>query len=39
VTLREIDSLTGKRRRQMQALRDRAEQIWEQVVDQGPEVR
>jgi TetR/AcrR family transcriptional regulator, cholesterol catabolism regulator len=35
VTLREIDSLTGKRRRQMQALRDRTEQIWEQVVDQG----
>jgi TetR/AcrR family transcriptional regulator, cholesterol catabolism regulator len=35
VTLREIDSLTGKRRQQMQALRDRAEQIWEQVVDQG----
>jgi TetR/AcrR family transcriptional regulator, cholesterol catabolism regulator len=35
VTLREIDSLNGKRRRQMQALRDRTEQIWEQVVDQG----
>jgi TetR/AcrR family transcriptional regulator, cholesterol catabolism regulator len=35
VTLREIDSLTGKRHRQMQALRDRTEQIWEQVVDQG----
>jgi TetR/AcrR family transcriptional regulator, cholesterol catabolism regulator len=35
VTLREIDSLTGKRRQQMQALRDRVEQIWEQVVDQG----
>jgi AcrR family transcriptional regulator len=35
VTLRELDSLTGKRRRQMQALRDRTEQIWEQVVDQG----
>jgi AcrR family transcriptional regulator len=35
VTLREIDSLTGKRGRQMQALRDRVEQIWEQVVEQG----
>ena len=35
VTLREIDSLTGKRRRQMQALRDRTEQIWEDVADAG----
>jgi len=35
VTLREIDSLTGKRRAQMQALRDRVEQVWEQVVDEG----
>jgi AcrR family transcriptional regulator len=37
VTLREIDLLSGKRHRQMQALRDRVEQIWEQVVDQGRE--
>jgi hypothetical protein len=32
-----VDSLTGKRRRHMQALRDRVEQIWERVVDQGRE--
>jgi AcrR family transcriptional regulator len=37
VTLREIDLLSGKRHRQMQALRDRVEEIWEQVVDQGRE--
>jgi len=35
VTLREIDSLTGQRKRQMQALRDRTEAIWQQVVDEG----
>lgn len=37
VTLREIDSLTGSRRRQMQLLRDRVEKIWKQVVEKGCE--
>ena len=35
VTLREIDSLTGQRRKDMQALRDRTEEIWEQIAEEG----
>lgn len=35
VTLREIDSLTGRRRRDMQALRDRTEEIWELIAEEG----
>jgi TetR/AcrR family transcriptional regulator, cholesterol catabolism regulator len=35
VTLREIESLTGRRRKAMQALRDRAEEIWEQIAEEG----
>lgn len=35
VTLREIDSFTGPRRKQMQALRDRTEAIWGQITEEG----
>lgn len=35
VTLREIDSFTGQRRKQMKQLRDRTEAIWEQIADEG----
>lgn len=35
VTLRELDSFTGPRRQEMQELRDRTEEIWQQITDQG----
>lgn len=35
VTLREIDSFTGARREEMQALRDRTEAIWEEIAESG----
>lgn len=35
VTLREIDSFTGTRRKEMQELRDRTEAIWEQIAEEG----
>jgi TetR/AcrR family transcriptional regulator, cholesterol catabolism regulator len=35
VTLREIDSFTGHRRKEMQALRDRTEEIWVEITEEG----
>ncbi|MFI6367665.1 TetR/AcrR family transcriptional regulator [Nocardia sp. NPDC050630] len=35
VTLREIDSLTGHRRRDLQRLRDEVEQVWTDIVEIG----
>jgi TetR/AcrR family transcriptional regulator, cholesterol catabolism regulator len=35
VALREVDSLTGQRRREMKALRDRTEEIWEHIAEDG----
>ncbi|WP_328660257.1 TetR/AcrR family transcriptional regulator [Nocardia salmonicida] len=35
VVMREIDSLTGTPRAEMQQLRDRTEEIWQEIVQQG----
>jgi TetR/AcrR family transcriptional regulator, cholesterol catabolism regulator len=35
LTLREVTSLTERRRKEMQVLRDRTEEIWEQIVEEG----